>query len=120
MKISKKEIITFSIIFVFTLIIFYQFLDMHYATDTYVLIEKGYYEYALNGSLAGGRAIMCVIGLVAGMLHIPVTAYVISTLVIALFISCVSVLVIKNIILQHKRRKIKEHTDFTNFIYYNI
>ena len=107
MKVSKKEIITFSLVFVFSLIIFYQFLEMHYATDTYVLIENGYYKYAINESLLDGRVFMAIIGLIAGVLNIPNVAYIISTLVIGLFISSISVIVLKNIILKYKPAKNK-------------
>ena len=50
MKISKKDLISFAIILVITLLIFYNFLSMHYATDTYNIMNVGYEKYAINWS----------------------------------------------------------------------
>ena len=61
MKFLKKDILIFIILFVFTLAMFYGFLTMHYATDTYKIMEVGYEEYALEWSLADGRILMSLI-----------------------------------------------------------
>ncbi|MCL2860214.1 MAG: glucosyltransferase domain-containing protein [Oscillospiraceae bacterium] len=109
LKLSKKELITFIIIFAFSLIIFCQFLTGHNSTDNYVIMENGYHTYALNWSLVGGRVFMCVICLIAGVFNIPNTVFVVSTLVIGLFISCIAVIVLKNIVLKYKPAKNKYH-----------
>ena len=49
--IYKKDIISFIIIFVIACITLIGFFPMHYATDTYNIINIGYEEYMMNNSL---------------------------------------------------------------------
>lgn len=107
MKINKRDIIIFLIMFAFTLIIFSGFITMHYATDTYNIFARGYVEYALTYSLNDGRPFMCLISLIANAFNMPITAYVITLSIISIFISCISVILLKNIILNFKRVKNK-------------
>lgn len=107
MKISKKDLISFTIIFVITLLVFYNFLSMHYATDTYNIMNVGYEKYAINWSLNDGRIFMCIIGLLASAVNMKIEFFVIGTLFMALFISCISVIVLKNIILKYKNTENK-------------
>lgn len=60
-KINKKNILTFSIIFIITCIIFFPFLEGHYATDTYNVANVGYQNYAIKWSLNDGRIFMFLI-----------------------------------------------------------
>ena len=99
-KINKKDFITYIIIFVITCIIFIPFLIGHYATDTYNIINRGYEEYAIKYSLNDGRPVMCLISLIAEKINMPIQAYIIILTAIALFVSCISVIKIKNIILK--------------------
>ena len=102
MKIQKQDLICFIIIFPITLLIFYNFLTMHYAGDTYYIINNGYRSHAIHRSLNDGRLFMCLIELLADRIHLPITAFVIITLLLALVISCITVIFVKNIILKYK------------------
>lgn len=102
-KINKRNIITYTIIFIITCIIFIPFLVGHYATDTYNITNIGYKEYAIKWSLKDGRVFMTIIALLANMVNLPIEAYIFITLFIALIISNISVLVLKNIIEKYKK-----------------
>ncbi len=99
-KINKKNLITYIIIFAITCIIFLPFLLGHYSTDTYNIINRGYKEYAIKYSLNDGRPVMCLISLIAEKINMPIQAYIIILTSIALFVSCISVIKLKNIILK--------------------
>lgn len=99
---KKKNIYEYIIILILTCIIFSFFLSGHYATDTYNIMNVGYENYAVNWSLNDGRIIMFIIGIIASKLQIPIMAFVIITLFIGLAISCLSVIILKNIIGNYK------------------
>lgn len=100
---KKKDIYEYIIIFLLTCIIFSFFLSGHYSTDTYNIINVGYENYAINWSLNDGRIFMFIIGIIASKLQIPIMAYVIITLLLGLVISCIAVIVLKNIIGKYKK-----------------
>ena len=97
---NKKNFIIFIIVFFITLMIFYNFITMHYATDTYNIINRGYEDYAIKYSLNDGRPIMCLISLLASRMHIPIEGYIITLTVMAIFISCLNVFIIKNTVIK--------------------
>ena len=99
----KKNIYQYIIILLLTCIIFSFFLTGHYATDTYNIINVGYENYAINWSLNDGRIIMFIIGIIAEKLQIPIMVFVIMTLFIGLSISCLAVIILKNIIGKYKK-----------------
>lgn len=102
-KTNKRNIITFTIIFIITCIIFIPFLVGHYATDTYNITNIGYKEYAIKWSLKDGRVFMTIIALLANVVSMPIEAYTFITLFIALIISNISVITLKNIIEKYKK-----------------
>lgn len=106
-KINKKSIIIYIFIFLITCIIFLPFISGHYATDTYNIINKGYKEYAIKYSLNDGRPFMCLISLIAEKINMPIQAYIITLTIIALLISCISVIKLKNLIIKYKTDKAK-------------
>lgn len=110
-KEKKKDIILFVAMFFITLLIYWNYITMHYATDTYNIINVGYTRYAIEWSLKDGRIFMSLIGLIANKFQIPITIYVIGLLVIAIFISCIATIKLKNIILKYKK---------TDHLYYEI
>lgn len=107
-KINKRNVITFIIILIITCIIYTPLLMGHYATDTYNIINKGYDKYAITYSLNDGRPIMCLITLMAQKIHVPIMLYVIVLTFIALIVSCISVIKLKNIILKYIKNKDKK------------
>lgn len=93
---KKKKILTYVIIFALTLLLFYNFITMHYATDTYNIINRGYKEYAIKYSLNDGRVFMSLISLFADLINLPIEAYIILLTIIALAVSCISVMKIQS------------------------
>lgn len=105
--IYKKDIITFIIIFVIACITLIGFLPMHYATDTYNIIDIGYEEYMMNNSLKDGRIIMGMLVFIANVFNMPIEIWIPILLILAIIISCISVMVLKNIVLSYKPAKNK-------------
>lgn len=99
---KKKEVITFLIIFVTTCIIFTPFITGHYSTDTYNILNRGIETYAITYNLNDGRIINCIVLLLFNLLGIKVEAIVIMVTVLAIFISCLTIMIVKNIIISKK------------------
>lgn len=101
-KMHKKEIILFIIIFIISLIICSGFIKMHYTTDTYKIADAGYEYYAVNWSLKDGRIFMYILLMLVNMFNFPIeiTNYIFE--ILAIIISCISIIVIKNVILYLK------------------
>ena len=51
---------------------------MHFSSDTYVLYDLGYMAYPQKYFLLDGRLISTVVCFIAGILHIPINAYIIG------------------------------------------
>ena len=97
-KIKKEKLITYLITLSITCILFMPFLIGHYATDTYNVINIGYEKYAIEWSLNDGRIFMSAITLLAGKINLPIEVFIFITLFLALVISSISVMKIKDII----------------------
>lgn len=110
MKTRTKNLILFFILFVITGAVFWNYISMHYATDTYNIMNIGYEKYAINNSLSDGRIFMFLIGMFANWANVPINIFVITLTVIGLIISCVAVIVLKNMIMEFgkKENKIQE------------
>ena len=112
MKQRTKNIILFFILFVITGAVFWNYVSMHYATDTYNIMNIGYGKYAINNSLSDGRIFMFLIGMLANTINIPINVYVITLTIIALIVSCIAVLVLKSMMMRFSTKK----TKFQEFI----
>lgn len=120
-KTNKKDIIIFSIIFLISILIFIPFLKGHYSTDTYGIINKGYSNYAIKYSLKDGRIIMALIGIIADMTQVNINAYITILTFLAIFCSCISIVLLKNIINNYKKIDNKLSEFFVILIsYYTI
>lgn len=100
---NKKDILIFVFIFVITLIVYANYINMHYATDTYNIINKGYDGYALSNSFKDGRLIMGIIDTIAYLTQMPINVFVITLTVLSIAISCFAIIVLKNMILELKK-----------------
>ena len=107
MKQRTKSLILFFILFVITGVVFWNYVSMHYATDTYNIMNIGYEKYAINNSLSDGRIFMFLIGMFANTINIPINVYVITLTVIGLIISCIAVIVLKNMIMKFCKKETK-------------
>lgn len=104
---NKKDVITFIVIFIIASMTLIGYFPMHYATDTYNIINIGYEEYMMNFSLKDGRPIMALIVYLAGVINIPIEIWIPTLLVISIIISCLAVMTLKNIVLSYKPAKNK-------------
>ena len=95
MKKLKKDYLIFFVIFVFSIIMYINWLSMHYASDTYNIMNVGYETYATNWSLKDGRLIMYLITMIFAKLNLPIEIFVIVTLLVAILISCICVIKLK-------------------------
>lgn len=77
-KISKENLIEYFIIVIGTLLLCQNFLQMHYSSDTYVLYNLGYMAYPEKYFLLDGRFISAIVCYIAGLLNIPIKAYIIG------------------------------------------
>ena len=105
--IYKKDIISFIIIFVIACITLIGFFPMHYATDTYNIINIGYEEYMMNNSLKDGRIVMAILVFIANVFNMPIEIWIPILLVLAVIISCISVIILRNTILSYRPAKNK-------------
>lgn len=105
--IYKKDIISFIIIFIIACITLIGFFPMHYATDTYNIINIGYEEYMMNNSLKDGRIVMAILVFIANAFNMPIEIWIPILLVLAVIISCISVIILRNTILSYKPAKNK-------------
>lgn len=102
MKQIKKDMVVCLILIVFTCLIFLPFLQGHYIPDTYNIIEKGLEGYSMDNSFSDGRMVMGLLNLLVLKLNIPIIAYVIGTLFVAIIISCFVVILLKNSIAKYR------------------
>lgn len=106
MNSKKKNILIFVILFLITNFIFLPWLiNGHMSTDSYNISNIGYQEYNKNFSLLDGRFIVALGTTLMDILDIPIAIYTSIILEIALLLSCISVMMLKNIIEKWKKPK---------------
>lgn len=103
MKLIKKDIIIYLILIGFACIIFFPFLQGHYMSDTYNIMEQGLENFSITNSFTDGRILTGVLNLIMLKLNIPIMAYVIGSLLGAIAISGIAVIELKNVILQFRK-----------------
>lgn len=102
MKNFKKDTLIFAIIFLIAIVVFHPYLLGHYASDTYNIVNQGYEKYAIEWNLKDGRILLAISVLMAELLNLPIEIYVFITLLMALIISCITIIKLKNIIEGYK------------------
>ena len=108
MKKRQKDYLIFFGIFILAILIYSNWITMHYASDTYNIMNVGYETYATNWSLKDGRLIMYLITMICAKLNISIEIYVIGTLLGALLISAGCVIKLKNIVLANTEYSLKK------------
>ena len=86
-QLNKQNVIRYFIILGITILFCQNFLQMHYSSDTYVLYDLGYMEYPSKYFLLDGRLISTIVCYLAGILNIPIPAYIIGMDIIGMNIS---------------------------------
>ena len=120
MKKRQKDLLIFFVIFILAVIMYINWITMHYSTDTYNIMNVGYETYATNWSLKDGRLIMYIITMIFAKLNIPIEVYVITTLLGALLISCICVVKLKNIVLRNKEVSLKKEIFIVIALFFTI
>ena len=54
-KQHKNDLILYILVLIFSVIMCHNFLQMHYSSDTWVVIDKGYTNYALEFFMGDAR-----------------------------------------------------------------
>lgn len=76
-KSQKKNILLFLIILGLTALFSNAFLQAHYSSDTYVLIDLGYNNYPQSYFLPDGRIISALVCFIAGIFNPPYMSYIV-------------------------------------------
>lgn len=107
LELYKKDSLLCLILIVFTCLIFFPFLQGHYMSDTYNIMEQGLENFSITNSFTDGRILTGVLNLIMLKLNIPIMAYVIISLLGAIIISCITVIVLKKVILHFRKAENK-------------
>lgn len=102
-KNNKKNIILFGILVVFNFIVFGNIIKMHYSIDTFAMMGIGYKAYATDIFLKAGRPFSALITYIAGIFNVSIEFFVTFLELLAIIISTISVIVLKNKILSYKK-----------------
>ena len=97
-NINKENLLKYLIIQLITLFICQNFLQMHYSSDTYVLFDLGYMAYPSKYFLLDGRLISTLVCYIAGILNIPMNAYIIGMDFIGIIFMGISIFIIEKIL----------------------
>ena len=120
MKKRQKDFLIFFGIFILAILMYSNWLTMHYASDTYNIMNVGYETYATNWSLKDGRLIMYLITMICAKLNVSIEIYVIGTLLGALLISTGCVIKLKNTILKNGESNLKKEILITIASFFTI
>lgn len=120
MKKRQKDFLIFFGIFILAILMYINWISMHYASDTYNIMNVGYETYATNWSLKDGRLIMYLITMICAKLNVSIEIYVIGTLLGALLISAGCVIKLKNIILKNSESNLKKEILITIASFFTI
>ena len=118
----KKHIneICFIFLNVLVVFIFFPWLQGHYATDTYNIMNVGYEYYSIHNSLVDGRIFMFLIMQLAAILKIGPQLLGSILLFLALIISNISVIIVKNIVYNNLENKNVKNEIFSYIIAYTF
>lgn len=103
----KKDTLLCLTLIVFTCLIFFPFLQGHYMSDTYNIMEQGLENFSITNSFTDGRILTGVLNLIMLKLNIPIMVYVIGSLFLAIVFSCIVVIILKNVILHFREAENK-------------
>ena len=78
--IKKEDKILFFIILAITALLGNAFLKTHFSSDTYVLLDLGYFKYPSQYFLLDGRLISTLVCYIAGIYKIPYFTYIAITI----------------------------------------
>ncbi len=97
-QVNKQNVLKYFIILGITTLFCQNFLQMHYSSDTYVLYDLGYMQYPTQYFLLDGRLISTIVCYLAGMVNIPIPAYIIGMDIIGIIFIATAIYIISKII----------------------
>ena len=116
---NQKTILLFVIIFIVSLIMCFAFLQPHYPTETYKIVNIGYTRYSIAYFLKEGRPFTAILSILADFLHIPVEIYSVTSFIIALIFLSIAIVMLYNMLKNKIKSNSKRHqlNNFINFIF---
>ena len=93
-KITKENLLLLSGVIVFSLIMCNAFLQMHYSSDTYCLIYRGYFDYPSHYFLLDARLVSTLVSYLGGLLRLPYEVYIIGLDIIGVILLSISVVML--------------------------
>ena len=103
---SKKEIYMYMIILAICTIICSPLLQMHIASDTYNLMDLGYFEYPNQYFLKDARILSTILVYVAGILNLRYETFIVLGQIIAIIITATSIYNLYKMILEKIEKRI--------------
>ena len=97
-ELKYKNICFFIIVFLISLLLCGNFVTMHFATDTYMIMDLGLEEYLQSYSIGDGRIFMALLLFLANIAKIPITILVPLFTVVAIIILSITVIILYKII----------------------
>lgn len=88
---NKKEIMLFMIILFICTMLCSNLIQMHIASDTYNLIDLGYFEYPSQYFLKDARIFSAMATYIAGILNLPYEIYIVAMEILAVIITSLSI-----------------------------
>lgn len=102
---KKQDIILFLMILGMSLLMGNAFLQTHFSSDTYVLMNLGYLDYPSEFFLLDGRLISTLVCYIAGIINIPFNIYLIGMDLIGIVLLSITIFVLYKKILQIMRNR---------------
>ena len=96
--INKKDFIELISITLVTLILCSNFLQMHFSSDTYALINLGYFKYPSKYFLIDGRILSALVCYIGGLLHLPYPVYIVGMDFLGMIFLSLSIYIFSKII----------------------
>ena len=97
-QLNQKNVIEYLVIFVITLLLCQNFLQMHYSSDTYVLYDLGYMKYPSEYFLLDGRLISTLVCYLGGILNLPIPVYIVAMDFLGIIFLATSIYLINKIL----------------------
>jgi len=109
MKKTNQRIKILMLIFILSVFVYINFVTGYFSGDSVKIFNMGYKEYATNYSLYDGRIFMYLILNVAQALNLNVKTFYIILLILSLFVSSISALMLYEIINNFKTETTKKN-----------
>ncbi len=97
---DKEKLITYLIILLFCTVACSPLLQMHIASDTYNLMDLGYFEYPSHYFLKDARIMSTLATYIAGILNLSYPTYIVGMEILAVIIASISMYILYQTIIE--------------------